>query len=94
MNFQIFDHKSHLSSGIKILKLWRGGKANPIGTCVDNISDPNPILLTIEFEKLEKRHIIFQEIPVPQNIEIRTRATTAQTEQIQRALDILVTKGL
>ncbi len=65
VNFLLIDHRGRFASGGKTLKLWtfsssqiieqqqNGGsnKANPIGTCVDNLAATNPILLSVEFER-------------------------------------------
>ena len=38
VNLPIFDDVQRMRTGIQRLKLWPKDKANPIGTCVDNIS--------------------------------------------------------
>jgi hypothetical protein len=65
VNYQLLDHKSVFCRGAKQLKLWQGGRANPIGTCVDNLSDMDPTVLTVEFENLKKNILHVSPTPSP-----------------------------
>ncbi|KAJ5074669.1 pi-3 kinase [Anaeramoeba ignava] len=47
---QLFDYLSHFRSGVHAFNLWLDAQANPIGTCVHNLSTRNPSVLYIEFD--------------------------------------------
>mmetsp|Transcript_9981 Transcript_9981/g.13709 ORF Transcript_9981/g.13709 Transcript_9981/m.13709 type:complete len:1266 (+) Transcript_9981:125-3922(+) len=70
VNYQFVDHKSHFVTGVKTLKLWPGGKANPIGTCVDNLASKSPSILVIDFEKAKANtSLVFTDVaPATHNI--------------------------
>ncbi|KYQ90057.1 phosphatidylinositol-4 [Tieghemostelium lacteum] len=60
-NCQLIDHRGHLRTGPVAFKLWQdGSRANPIGTCVDNLAAKTPFILLIEFESFIKP-IVFQQ---------------------------------
>jgi hypothetical protein len=54
VNFPLFNHRRQFASGAHTLRLWPGGKANPIGTCVENATATSPIQLCFEFDKSTK----------------------------------------
>lgn len=60
-SFQIIDHKSRFATGTRSFRLWGTGKANPIGVGVENLSDPNPAILVVDFEKFPKP-IVFKQV--------------------------------
>lgn len=52
--FQLIDHKSRFVTGTRTLRLWPNGRANPIGTCIDNLVGTQPTIINIEFEKTDR----------------------------------------
>lgn len=50
-NFLLINFKNEMATGPSVIRLWNGGPANPIGTCVENLTAPHPILLRVEFDK-------------------------------------------
>jgi phosphatidylinositol-4,5-bisphosphate 3-kinase catalytic subunit alpha/beta/delta len=48
INVQIFNHIGEIRDGQAAFKLWIGQAANPIGTCMENISSDNPPVLYID----------------------------------------------
>jgi len=63
VNYLFIDHRSFFSTGVKFLRLWPGGHANPIGTCVDNLASINPSILKLEFEKEKSSRMVkFEEV--------------------------------
>ncbi|GAM18279.1 hypothetical protein SAMD00019534_014540 [Acytostelium subglobosum LB1] len=53
-NYQLINHKGYLCTGPVALRLWEDGRANPIGTCIDNLAAKTPTILLIEFETFVK----------------------------------------
>ena len=51
VNVPLFNYLSQLIDSRKTLKLWPNEEANPIGTCIENISSRSPTLLTLNFTK-------------------------------------------
>ena len=65
VNSLLFDFKDQLRSGRSawlellaplsdcsvVLSMWLGEKANPIGTCVENVSAPGAIKISLQFAK-------------------------------------------
>eukprot|EP00007_Cunea_sp_BSH-02190019_P008525 CAMPEP_0174246080 /NCGR_PEP_ID=MMETSP0417-20130205/41892_1 /TAXON_ID=242541 /ORGANISM="Mayorella sp, Strain BSH-02190019" /LENGTH=1374 /DNA_ID=CAMNT_0015325931 /DNA_START=40 /DNA_END=4164 /DNA_ORIENTATION=- len=49
VNCRLFDFKDQFLSGIVKKKMWPDGRANPIGTCVENLRTINPIELSLGF---------------------------------------------
>jgi len=45
---QLIDHTAHLQHGVKNFRMWQG-KADPIGTCCQNLLQMNPPILFVEF---------------------------------------------
>jgi hypothetical protein len=50
-NFLLFDASGALVTGEIVLKLWSGGPANPIGTCSENLGDPDAPSIAILFHQ-------------------------------------------
>ena len=54
VNMHVFDHTGILVTGRQTLRMWPSlsadDMANPIGTCVEDLESPNPMLLTLEFD--------------------------------------------
>eukprot|EP01103_Thecamoeba_quadrilineata_P018313 TRINITY_DN690_c0_g2_i1.p1 TRINITY_DN690_c0_g2~~TRINITY_DN690_c0_g2_i1.p1 ORF type:complete len:1106 (+),score=228.82 TRINITY_DN690_c0_g2_i1:177-3320(+) len=46
---RLFDYKDHFLSGELAYKMWPEGKANPIGTCVENLLTHNPPIVRLRF---------------------------------------------
>eukprot|EP00002_Diphylleia_rotans_P005530 TRINITY_DN1469_c0_g2_i1.p1 TRINITY_DN1469_c0_g2~~TRINITY_DN1469_c0_g2_i1.p1 ORF type:complete len:1062 (-),score=220.71 TRINITY_DN1469_c0_g2_i1:385-3570(-) len=51
VNCQLLDFRHQLQSGVLSMKMWLNDRANPIGTCVGNLSEKQPPILTVEFEQ-------------------------------------------
>jgi Phosphoinositide 3-kinase C2 len=49
VNCRLFDFKDQFLSGIVKKKMWTDGRANPIGTCVENLRTINPVELSLGF---------------------------------------------
>lgn len=43
VNMLLANHDGHLRTGLVSLRLWPGAEANPIGTCVENLSGTEPV---------------------------------------------------
>jgi phosphatidylinositol-4,5-bisphosphate 3-kinase len=56
VSINLVNFKGHFASGRVYKRLWPNEKANPLGTCVDNIKTPNPIIATVEFTTFMKHH--------------------------------------
>jgi hypothetical protein len=56
VNINLVNFKGHFVSGRVTRRLWPNEKANPIGTCVENIKTPNPIILTLELSSFSAYH--------------------------------------
>ena len=66
VNMHVFDHTGILVTGQHTLRMWPSmsddDMANPIGTCVEDLEAPNPMLLTLEFEE----HLgVFARLEIP-----------------------------
>eukprot|EP01125_Pyxidicula_operculata_P015695 TRINITY_DN5353_c0_g2_i4.p1 TRINITY_DN5353_c0_g2~~TRINITY_DN5353_c0_g2_i4.p1 ORF type:complete len:672 (-),score=156.65 TRINITY_DN5353_c0_g2_i4:251-2266(-) len=73
VNFQLFDYKHELRTGVQSLNMWIDGEANPIGTCVQNSDNNSPVLfIELDTYKLPvvypTERINIPEYPVPTNI--------------------------
>ncbi|EGG24544.1 phosphatidylinositol-4,5-diphosphate 3-kinase [Cavenderia fasciculata] len=62
VNCQLIDHKGCLRTGPVAFKLWEDDRANPIGTCIENLASKTPIVLMIEFETFVKPIVFTKEI--------------------------------
>jgi len=51
INFNIFDYKSELKTSTQCLIMWPDGPANPIGTCIQNVTSPNSTRLIFEMDQ-------------------------------------------
>eukprot|EP01133_Synstelium_polycarpum_P015439 gene15439-18312_t len=60
-NCQLIDHKGCLRTGPVAFKLWEDDRANPIGTCVDNVAAKTPTVLLVEFETFVKPVVFVQQ---------------------------------
>ncbi len=64
VNCLLTDHRGTLKSGSESLKLWPNARANPIGTCVENLAASQPPALWLEFESFF-RPVAFPDAPAP-----------------------------
>jgi phosphatidylinositol-4,5-bisphosphate 3-kinase len=75
VNFQVFDYKHELHTGVQSLNMWPDDKANPIGTTVQNADGQNPSTLYIDFEQFTLPVVFptepmqFSPFPVPSTME-------------------------
>lgn len=67
-NFNIFDYKHELRSGLHTLSMWPDGPANPIGTCVGNAGFAHATQLALELDSF----------PLP--VVFPTEGTTGKTK--------------
>ncbi|GAM22583.1 hypothetical protein SAMD00019534_057580 [Acytostelium subglobosum LB1] len=84
-NFQLIDHKGCLRTGPFALRLWEDARANPIGTCVDNLSSKTPTILLVEFETFVKP-VVFVSPPVVERTTPPSPTKTESIVNIQRKL--------
>ena len=56
VSINLVNFKGQFASGRLYKRLWPNEKANPLGTCVDNIKTTNPIIATVEFTTFMKFH--------------------------------------
>ena len=50
----LVDFQGNFVAGNLDLRLWPNERANPIGTCVDNIRSPCPVVVTVNIASFEK----------------------------------------
>jgi hypothetical protein len=79
VNVPLFDFKSQLQQGLVSLSLWPDAEANPIGTCVANLTPGVPALV-LEFERYAKpvvipTHNYREQLPAPEPIANRDVAS-------------------
>eukprot|EP01097_Dermamoeba_algensis_P007922 TRINITY_DN5110_c0_g2_i1.p1 TRINITY_DN5110_c0_g2~~TRINITY_DN5110_c0_g2_i1.p1 ORF type:complete len:640 (+),score=73.64 TRINITY_DN5110_c0_g2_i1:1342-3261(+) len=68
-NCQMIDYLDRLQTGHKSFRLWEGERANPIGTCVENLSSSTAPVLYVEFENFPQNVIYREEIqPLDRNL--------------------------
>ncbi|XP_049852196.1 phosphatidylinositol 3-kinase 1-like [Schistocerca gregaria] len=52
VNWLLFNYSHELETGMKTYNMWLGGRANPIGACVEN-GEANPMMLYVELEEYQ-----------------------------------------
>ena len=77
---QLIDHTAHLIHGTRHLRLWVGEKADPIGTCYENVLQLNPPMLTVAFiGKFDGQTVVFPSNKPSEQKEVKPLAQEAET---------------
>ena len=82
---QLFNFNGMLASGTRLLGLWPGARANPVGACTSNLLHPASVLVLVGFERY-LADIVFPEFQEINSLEMNEDETPAKQDAYKHIL--------